>query len=68
MELSLWVSRSGVEDLEEIQGVLTSHPGETPVLLHLQSGTGMRATIECGVQLRVQKSEALTAALGRWMD
>ena len=68
LELSLWVSRSGVEDLEEIQGVLTSHPGETPVLLHLQSGTGRRATIECGAQFRVQKSEALAAALGRWMD
>ena len=68
LELSLWVSRSKVGDLEEIQSVLASHPGETPVLLHLQSGTGKRATIECGEQFRVDKSESLTAALGRWMD
>lgn len=68
LELSLWVSRSKAEDLEEIQSVLASHPGETPVLLHLQSGTGKRATIECGEQFRVHKSESLTAALGRWMD
>ncbi len=68
LELSLWVSRSEVEDLEEIQSVLASYPGETPVLLHMQSGTGKRATIECGEQFRVHKSESLTAALGRWMD
>lgn len=68
LELSLWVARSGVEDLEEIQSVLTSHPGKTPVLLHLQCGTGKRATIECGAQFCVQKSEALDAALGRWID
>jgi DNA polymerase III alpha subunit len=68
LELSLWISRSKTEDLEEIQSVLASHPGETPVLLHLQSGTGRRATIECGEQFRVHKSESLTAALGRWMD
>ena len=67
-ELSLWVSRSGVEDLKEIEGVLASHPGKTPVLLHLQSGTGKRATIECGDQFRVERSEALSSALGRWMD
>ena len=68
LELSLWVSRSGVADLETIQSVLTAHPGNTPVLLHLQSGTGKRATIECGEQFRVEKSEALATALGRWMD
>ena len=68
LELSLWVSRSGVEDLKEIEGVLASHPGKTPVLLHLQSGTGKRATIECGEQFRVERSEALSSALGRWMD
>jgi hypothetical protein len=38
------------------------------VHLHLQSGTGKRATIECGEQFRVRNSEALEAALGRWMD
>ena len=68
LELSLWVSRSGVEELEAIEGVLAAHPGKTPVLLHLQSGTGKRATIECGEQFRVQRSEALATALGRWMD
>ena len=57
-----------LKDLEEIQSVLSAHPGQTPVLLHLQSGTGKRATIECGELFRVRKSEALQAALGRWMD
>lgn len=68
LELSLWVSRSRVEDLRKIEEVLASHPGETPVLLHFQSGTGKRATVECGEQFRVQKSEALSVALGRWVD
>ena len=68
LELSLWVSRSRVEDLREIQEVLSSHPGETPVLLHFQSGTGKRATVECGEQFRVKKSEALSTALRRWVD
>ena len=68
LELSLWVSRSDLEDLEEIQSVLGAHPGPTAVHLHLQSGTGKRATIECGEQFRVRNSEALEAALGRWMD
>ena len=68
LELSLWVSRSRVEDLREIEEVLASHPGKTPVLLHFQSGTGKRATVECGEQFRIQKSEALSAALGRWVD
>ncbi|MBB80894.1 MAG: DNA polymerase III subunit alpha [Roseibacillus sp.] len=68
LELSLWVSRSRVEDLKKIEEVLASHPGKTPVLLHFQSGTGKRATVECGEQFRVQKSEALSAALGRWVD
>ena len=68
LELSLWVSRSRVEDLRKIEEVLASHPGKTPVLLHFQSGTGKRATVECGEQFRVQKSEALSAALGRWVD
>ena len=48
LELSLWVSRSRVENF--------------------QSGTGKRATVECGEQFRIQKSEALSAALGRWVD
>jgi DNA polymerase-3 subunit alpha len=68
LELSLWVSRSRVEDLRKIEEVLASHPGKTPVLLHFQSGTGKRATVECGEQFRVQKSEALSVALGRWVD
>ncbi len=67
VELSLWVARSGVEDLEAIQRVLSSHPGKTPVLLHLQSGTGRRATVECGDQFRVRKCEELQRALGRWL-
>jgi DNA polymerase-3 subunit alpha len=68
LELSLWVSRSRVEDLRQIKEILASHPGKTPVLLHFQSGTGKRATVECGEQFQVQKSEALSAALGRWVD
>ncbi len=67
VELLLWLARSDVADLEAIHGVLTSHPGKTPVLLHLQNGTGRRATIQCGEQFRVEKSEQLEQALGRWL-
>lgn len=68
LELSLWVARNGVEDLEAIQTVLQSHPGNTQVLLHLQSGSGRRATVECGARFHVNRSAELEKALTRWLD
>lgn len=67
LELFLWVARNEVEDLENIRKIVATHPGPTPVVIHMQSGTGRRATIECGKQFCVKRSEALSQALGRWI-
>lgn len=66
VQIGLWLSRHGGEDLEKIRSILAEHPGNTPVEIHLQSGTGKRATIEAGENLRVKKSVALTKALAEW--
>jgi len=66
VEISLWMARHGVEELEEIHTVLTAHPGPTPVLLHVQSGNGRRATIECGDHFHVRRSAELEKALAKY--
>lgn len=66
VEISLWMARHGVETLQEIHTVLTAHPGPTPVLLHVQSGNGRRATIECGDHFHVRRSEELAKALAKY--
>jgi DNA polymerase-3 subunit alpha len=66
VELSLWMARHGRQELEEIHRVLTAHPGPTQVLLHIQSGNGRRATIECGARFHVQRSDELEKALARF--
>ena len=66
VEISLWMARHGVAELKEIHAVLTAHPGPTPVLLHVQSGNGRRATIECGEQFYVKRSEELDKALAKY--
>ena len=66
LELSLWMARHGVKELEEIHAILTAHPGSTPVVLHVKSGNGRRATIECGEKFRVQRTPALERALAEW--
>lgn len=66
VEISLWLARHGVEELEEIHSVLTAHPGPTPVLLHVQSGNGRRVTIECGSHFCVRRSEGLEKALAKY--
>jgi DNA polymerase III subunit alpha len=66
VEISLWMARHGVEELQEIHTVLTAHPGPTPVLLHVQSGNGRRATIECGDHFHVRRSAELEKALAKY--
>ena len=66
VELSLWMARHGLKELEEIHAILTAHPGSTPVLLHVKSGNGRRATIECGKKFRVMRCPALERALAEW--
>lgn len=68
LQVNLWVARHTSEDLQSIRNILAQHPGETPVEIHFQSGTGKRATMEAGENLRVKKSTALTQALAQWMD
>ena len=66
LELSLWMARHGLKELEEIHAILTAHPGSTPVVLHVKSGNGRRATIECGEKFRVTRSPELERALAEW--
>jgi len=68
LQVNLWLARHTKKDLETIRSVLEQHPGETPVEIHLQSGTGKRATIEAGESLRVRKSAELSRALAEWLD
>jgi len=58
VQVTLWVARHSEKDLEQIHTILKQHPGTIPVEIHLQSGTGKRATIEAGEKLRVKKSPA----------
>ncbi len=66
VQIGLWLSRHSEQDLQKIRSILAEHPGSTPVEIHLQSGSGKRATIEAGETLRVKKSPALTKALAEW--
>lgn len=68
LQINLWVARHGKKDLLDIQQVLKEHPGSTPVEVHFQSGTGKRATIEVGENLRVKKSADLDKALAEWTE
>ncbi|BDS07509.1 DNA-directed DNA polymerase [Oceaniferula spumae] len=68
VQVTLWVARHSEDDLMNIRKVLQQHPGTTPVEIHLQSGTGKRATIEAGEKLRVKKCAALNQSLAEWME
>lgn len=68
VELSLWMARNGVAELEEIHTVLTAHPGSTPVWFHFQSGSGKRVTMECGEKFQVKRSQDLDKALAKWVS
>jgi len=68
LELTLWTTRHGDRDLTEIGNALSSHPGPTPVLLHVHNSAGRRITIAAGEAFRVKLNAALTAALDRWLE
>ena len=68
VQVTLRLARHSEEDLRAIHAILLQHPGDTPVEIHLQSGTGKRATIEAGENLRVKKSPTLEAALRDWSE
>lgn len=68
VQVTLWVARHSEKDLQDIHAILKQYPGTTPVEIHLQSGTGKRATIEAGEKLRVKKCDALSQSLAEWME
>ncbi len=68
VQINLWVARHGEKDLQAIHKILSQHRGEAPVEIHFQSGTGKRATIEVGENLRVRKCAALNDALAEWTE
>ncbi len=68
LELMLWTTRHGEQDLREIEQALTAHPGPTPVLLHFQNSAGKRVTVEAGEPFKVKRCGELESALGRWIE
>ena len=60
--------RAGMFDRIELHTILKQHLGSTPVEIHLQSGTGKRATIEAGESLRIKKCASLSESLAEWME
>ena len=68
VQVNLWLARHTKSDLESIRNILVEHPGETPVEIHLQSGTGKRATVQAGENFRVNKCAALDKALAKWSE
>lgn len=68
IELTLWTTRHGERDLDEIREALIANPGPTPVLLHFQNSAGKRATVEVGPSLTAKRGSSLEDALARWLD
>ena len=68
LELTLWTTRHSEGDLDGIHDALAAHPGKTPVLLHFQNSAGRRVTVAAGEAFQVRRSEALLAALDRWLE
>ena len=68
VQITLWTARHGENDLIAIRTILAKHPGKFPVELHLQSGTGKRATVTCGELFNVKKSSSLDKALAPWTE
>lgn len=67
VELVLWTTRHGDQDLSEIREVIASHPGKTQVVLHFQNSAGKRVSMETGDSCRVRRSADLLQKLDRWM-
>jgi DNA polymerase-3 subunit alpha len=67
LELMLWTTRHSEMDLLEIHNALSRHPGPTPVLLHFQNSAGRRVTVAANESFNIKRSEALEAALDRWL-
>jgi len=68
LELTLWTTRHGERDIDQIRSALVSHPGQTPVLLHFQNSAGRRITVEAGEGFRIKRSPELVEALDRWLE
>ncbi len=67
LELILWTGRHDTKDLDQIKAILEKHPGKVPVLLHVQSGAGTRATIELSEEFHAKLSPALERELAPWI-
>jgi hypothetical protein len=67
VELTLWTGRNTPDDLQRIKSILAEYPGKTPVLMHIQSGAGKRATIELPEEFHASFNVALQRELAPWM-
>jgi len=67
LELTLWTTRHGESDINQIRNILIEHPGEIQVLLHFQNSAGRRVTVEAGERYTITRSAALEEALDRWL-
>ena len=68
VQLTLWTTRHGEHDLQDIRHVIAGYPGETPVQIHFQNSSGKRATVELPELYHVKRSDELLQALDKWID
>jgi DNA polymerase-3 subunit alpha len=68
IELTLWTTRHGEHDLQDIRHILAGYPGKTPVRLHFQNSSGKRCTVELPELYHVKRSNELLQELDKWME
>ncbi len=68
IELTLWTTRHGEHDLQDIRHIIAGYPGKTPVHLHFQNSSGKRCTVELPELYQVKRSDELLQELDKWID
>ncbi len=65
-ELTIWASRTSVDELTEIRDTLAKYPGKTPVVITLQKGTGERAILQVSEKYKVNVCPEIIKDLHQW--
>jgi DNA polymerase-3 subunit alpha len=68
VELTLWTTRHGEHDLQDIRHIIAGYPGKIPVHLHFHNSSGKRCTVELPELYQVKRSDELLQALDKWID
>lgn len=68
VELTLWTTRHGERDLQEIRHILASYPGSTPVVLCFQNSAGRRVAMDLPEMYHIKRGEEVLEELDRWIE